>query len=134
MQNEVCRSCAQSGIAQTVIIVNGKSRCCCCGEYNPDTIAPRTWGESKDAFIQRAFAVEAPVAVKKARCPHYTTIRSFFVAARESGLDTVSESGKDRCRGALGVYLGKRIASRAELTACDWENGITAVKAGVLFW
>jgi hypothetical protein len=34
----------------------------------------------------------------------------------------------------MGVYLGKRIESRSELTANDWENGITAIKAGVLFW
>jgi hypothetical protein len=78
--------------------------------------------------------VEPVKAAKVGRCAHYQTIRAFFQAARESGLDTVSEAAKDRCRGALGVYIGKRIESRAELTACDWENGITGVKAGVLFW
>ncbi len=81
----------------------------------------------------KAAPVATPAA-KKVRCPHYATIKAFFQAAMESGLDTITEAGKDRCRGALGVYLGKRIASRSELTANDWENGITAVKAGVLFW
>jgi uncharacterized Zn finger protein (UPF0148 family) len=73
----------------------------------------------------------APKAEKKARCPHAATIKAFASAAREAGL---SMADKDRARGAMGVYLGKRIESRSELTANDWENGITAIKAGVLFW
>lgn len=76
-------------------------------------------------------ALTAPVEVKKARCPHYETIKAFAAAAREAGL---SMKDADRARGAMGVYLGKRIASRSELTANDWENALTGLKAGVLFW
>ncbi len=71
------------------------------------------------------------VKAAKTRCPHAATIKAFAAAAREAGL---SMADKDRARGAMGVYLGKRIESRSELSANDWENGITAVKAGVLFW
>jgi hypothetical protein len=76
-------------------------------------------------------ALTAPATEKKARCPHYKTIQAFAKAAREAGL---SMADKDRARGAMGVYLGKRIESRSELTAYQWEAAITGVKAGVLFW
>ena len=61
-------------------------------------------------------------------------MKAFFTVAKDAGLDTISEAGKLRCCGAMGVYLQKRIESRSQLTAMDWENGITGVKAGVLFW
>jgi hypothetical protein len=142
MQNNCCANCASSGIHQTIF--DTMKFCPCCREEAPLTIAPRVWCETIGNFRDRGFAaledakaltVEVEAApVKKPRCPHYATIKAFFQAAKESGLDTISDAGKDRCRGALGVYLGKRIESRAELMACDWENGITAIKAGVLFW
>jgi hypothetical protein len=120
------------------IIADYTKVCPTCSTVNPVTISERTWSESRDHWQARAFAALAPVeatpAVKKPRCPHYATIKAFFSAAKESGLDTVTEAGKLRCRGALGLYIGRRIESRAELTANDWENGITGVKAGVLFW
>lgn len=140
VETRACCHCAVNRIYQGIITDYSK-RCPTCGTVNPVTISERTWLESVDHWQMRAFAALAPVevvepakAAKVARCPHYATIKTFFAAAREYGLDTISEAGKDRCRGALGVYLGKRINSRAELTANDWENGITGVKSGVLFW
>ncbi len=140
MEVRACAHCATNRIYQG-IITDYTTTCPTCQTANPVTISERTWSESRDHWQARAFAALAPVevvepvkAAKVARCPHYATIKAFFQAARQSGLDTISDAGKDRCRGALGVYLGKRIVSRSELTACDWENGITGVKAGVLFW
>ncbi len=71
--------------------------------------------------------IEAESGAPKARCPHYAAIKAFAGAAREMGLNMAD---KDRARGAMGVYLGKRIESRSELTANDWENGIVGLKAG----
>jgi hypothetical protein len=139
METRACAHCATNRIYQGIITGYTKT-CPTCQAANPVTILERTWCESVDHWQARAFAALAPVEVveapkvEKVRCPHYATIKAFFQAARQSGLDTISEAGKDRCRGALGIYLQKRIGSRAELTACDWENGITGVKAGVLFW
>lgn len=109
------------------------------------TISERTWSESRDHWQTRAFAALAPFevvepvkAVKVARCAHYAIIKAFFAAAKDSGLDTVTDAAKDRCRGALGIYLGKRIESRSALTAMEWEmeweSAITGVKSGAPFW
>lgn len=67
----------------------------------------------------------------KARCPHYTAIKTFMAIAREHGLDT---NAKDRCRGAVGVLLGRRIESRADLTGAEWAAMGAAIKAGKLCW
>jgi hypothetical protein len=104
------------GCNQELVTLGGAPYCLICGDF----------------YKVEVPKVEAKPA--KVRCPHYATIKAFFAAAKENGLDTVTEAGKDRCRGALGLYIGKRINSRAELSANDWENGITAVKAGILFW
>ena len=87
--------------------------------------------EAKAAAIEAAEAVEATAPAKKTRCPHYATIKEFVNAAARAGLKM---DDKDRARGAMGVYLGKRISSRSELTAADWNNAITGVNAGLLFW
>jgi hypothetical protein len=137
METRACAHCATNRQYQGIITGYTKA-CPLCSTSNPITTSERTWCESVEHWQARAFAALAPVEPAKvekvARCPHYATIKAFFAAAKDSGLDTITEDGKDRCRGALGVYIGKRIASRAELTANDWENGITALKAGVLFW
>ncbi len=134
METRACAHCATGRIYQGIFA--DTKQCPTCATVAPVTISERTWSESRDHWQARAFAALAPVEVEpakaaKARCPHAATIKAFAVAAREAGL---SMADKDRARGAMGVYLGKRISSRAELTANDWENGITAVKAGILFW
>jgi hypothetical protein len=79
-----------------------------------------------------AVAAEAVAAkVEKPRCPHYKAIQQFMAIAREAGLNT---SAKDRCRGAVGALLGRRIESRADLTGAEWAAMGAAVKAGKLVW
>jgi len=67
------------------------------------------------------------------RCPHYATIREFFGVAREAGLDT-SKAAQDRCRGAVGMLLGRPVASRGELSGAEWGFCTNAVRMGRLFW
>ncbi len=85
-------------------------------------------------------AAARPVAVEvaaiegkpvKARCNHYKAIQTFMAIAREAGLNT---SAKDRCRGAVGALLGRRIESRADLTGAEWAAMGAAIKAGKLIW
>ena len=146
--NEVraCLECAQRGIFQQ--IHTGRAVCSCCRTVAPATIEPRKFWETAEQFTARVNAtvaameaalveaapvevVEAP-APPKVRCVHYPVIREFFAIAREMGFDT-SKEAKDRWRGAMGVYLGVRIQSRAELSAAQWRNAITGLRAGVLF-
>jgi hypothetical protein len=77
--------------------------------------------------------VEAPKveAKRKSRCPHLAEIKAFFAVAREVGLDA---QAKDRCRGAVGVFLGRRISSRADLSGAEWAYCANAVRLGRLFW
>ncbi len=142
MQNESksCLECTTSGICCEV----RGARCTCCQTVAPATIASRKFWETQENFRARAFeAVKAfeaalieaaPVAEEmraKARCPHYAVIKEFAALACENGL---SMADKDRARGAMGVYLSIRINSRADLTAAQWQNAITGLRAGVLFW
>jgi hypothetical protein len=78
-------------------------------------------------------AVVQPVEAKpvKSRCPHYANVREFFTVAREVGLDTTA---KDRCRGAVGIFLGRRIESRSSLSGQEWALCCGAIRAGRLFW
>ncbi len=144
MQTNCCVECATSGIFQEIRTADAMCQTC-------RTVAPLVMEssryESRAAWIARAFATmeaanvppveaieaQAIAAAKpaKVRCPHYAIIKEFAAVARECGL---SMADKDRARGAMGVYLGKRISSRSELTGNDWENSITALRAGVLFW
>jgi hypothetical protein len=73
------------------------------------------------------------VAQPKKRCAFYREIKAFFACARERGLD-ISEAARDRMRGAIGILLGRRIESRADLCGSDWELCTNAVRAGRLFW
>jgi hypothetical protein len=87
---------------------------------------------AKGQTIEAAPVVEAVAVVPvKARCPHYKAIQSFMAIAREAGLNT---NAKDRCRGAVGALLGRRIESRADLTGAEWGAMAQAVKAGKLVW
>ncbi len=142
MQTIICAECATSGISQELRVINGEVRCTCCALVAPLGIEARGYGESKDELRARAFAaieaatvppaeVEAP-AVKKARCPHYAQIREFFAVAREAGYDTSKES-QDRWRGAMGMLLGRPLASRSELSAQEWAYATNALRMGRLF-
>lgn len=136
-----CLECATSGICQQVT----GERCTCCGTVGPATISPRAFYETKEQFISRALEalkafeasllesapVEEIAPAKKVRCPHYEIIREFAALARECGCDMKAQ---DRARGAMGVYLGIKIESRAQLTAGQWRNAMTGLRAGVLFW
>ncbi len=145
----ICLDCATAGISQEI---TEAGRCTCCGTVAPATIEPREFWETKEQFIARAMTEQkafetalvaaAPVdmevaeevpakAPKKARCPHYEVIRQFAALARELGLNMKEQ---DRARGAMGVYLGVKIESRAQLTAAQWRNAMTGLRAGVLFW
>ncbi len=142
---QICADCAASGISQQVY--PHIDRCACCGLVAPLTITSRTWSETQEDFRARAFAaieaheaalvevapveVEAPSVPAKGRCPHYAVIREFAALARENGL---SMKDADRARGAMGVYLGVKINSRADLSPAQWRNAITGLRAGVLFW
>jgi hypothetical protein len=78
--------------------------------------------------------VAAPVAkIERKRCPHYSVIRDFFTVSRETGLDT-SEAARDRMRGALGMLLGRRIESRADMSAADWAFATNAVRMNRVWW
>lgn len=68
---------------------------------------------------------------KRVRCPHYPAIKAFMAVACANGLDT---QAKDRCRGAVGVLLGRRIESRADLTGAEWGAMGAAIRSGKLVW
>jgi len=143
METLNCLNCAQSGIGQAVVFVNGAPKCCCCQTINPATITPRTYGESKGAYIDRAFAAEAtleptpepievaPVAAKVARrggrCPVYA-IRVFMARAKEAGCDLKNTEGRRR---EIARYLGLRaLATCSDLTPAQWSRAAFGVKLG----
>ncbi len=89
-------------------------------------------GTTLEAIAAKAAAIEAAKAQPKTgRCPHYKTIREFAATAREYGL---SMADKDRARGAIGMFLGRRLESRSELTGQEWAFCTNAVRLGKLFW
>jgi hypothetical protein len=108
----------------------------------------RTWSESQEQFWARAFAtieaheaalietapveVEPAPVVKKGRCPHYAQIKEFFIVARELGFDTSKES-QGKWRGAMGMLLGRPVASRSELSGAEWAFATNALRMGKLF-
>ncbi len=67
----------------------------------------------------------------KPRCPHYAEIKRFYATAREKGLDL---KAKERRRAAVGMFLGHRVESRADLAGRDWMLATAGVKSGRLFW
>lgn len=70
-------------------------------------------------------------APKKARCVFWKHIKKFFAIAREHGLDT---NAKEACRAAIGMFLGRRILSREDLTGPEWELCANGIKGNRLFW
>ncbi len=99
--------------------------------------------EGRRARIKREKAAQAVATVETApvqqpqparrRCPHYAAIKEFFSVAREIGLDT-SKDAQGRCRGAVGMMLGRRVESRSELSGAEWAFATNAVRMGRLFW
>ena len=67
----------------------------------------------------------------KARCAHWAAIKAFFAVCREMGLDA---QNKAACRAAVGMLLGRRIQSRADLSGAEWAFCTNAVRMGRLFW
>jgi hypothetical protein len=141
MQTIICAECAASGISQELRVINGEVRCSCCALVAPLGIEARGYGESKDELRARAFAaieaatvppaeVEAP-AVKKARCPHYATIKAAFKVAINRGLDT---KASERMRGAFSCYLGRSVKSRSELIGSEWQQIAIGIESGALVW
>lgn len=80
---------------------------------------------------QPAAVAPEPKRAVKPRCPHYAEVKRFMAAAREKGLDV---RAKDRSRAAVGMLLGVRVETRADLTGRDWMQATAAVKSGRLFW
>jgi hypothetical protein len=83
------------------------------------------------AALEQAQEAPAKSTFKRTRCPYAKAIREFMAVAREAGLDVTA---KDRCRGALGQFLGKRVESRADLTGRDWAVCASGVRMGRLAW
>jgi hypothetical protein len=121
------------------------AQCPTCRTVGPLILESRDYCESKSAWIDRAFATieavnvvpaealaEAVEAPKKTRCPHYSVIVEFFAVARELGFETGKES-KAAWRAAIGMLLGRRIATRANLSAQEWAFCTNALRMGRLF-
>jgi hypothetical protein len=77
-----------------------------------------------------AATLEPKAAKTKTPCAWAKEIRRFFAIAREHGLDR----NEDRSRGALSLFLGRRIESRAELNGREWSICADAIRDGRLFW
>ncbi len=75
--------------------------------------------------------VAAPPVATKGKSPRYVAVQSFFGAAKTAGLDAKNE---DRSRGAVSLFVGRRIESRAELANHEWSICADAIRDGRLFW
>jgi hypothetical protein len=81
----------------------------------------------------RAFLAQntpEPPKASKAKCGHASAVRAFFGAAKSAGLDT----NEDRSRGAVSLFLGHRIESRAQMNGKEWSICADAIRDGRLFW
>ena len=92
-----------------------------CGACVRESNAKRQAAQSK---------AQAP-AKTGGRCAHYAAIREFMAVARELGMDA---SAKEACRAAVGMLLGRKIASRADLSGQEWAFATNALRMGRLFW
>ena len=79
----------------------------------------------------REAAAQPTAPVKKARCEFYKAIQQFMAVARTLGLDTNNKRG---CRIAIGLLLGRKTESRADLTGAEWGRCITGLRSGLLWW
>ncbi len=93
-------------------------------------------GTTVDALIMKAAAIEAavvevpaaPVAPAAPACS-VKAIRRFFAICKSAGVDTSSD---ERVRGALSVFLGRKVASRKELSTDDWLRAGDAIERAAL--
>ena len=83
----------------------------------------------KAAAIEAAAVVEVPAApVAPAACS-VKAIRRFFAICKSAGIDTGSD---DRMKGALSAFLGRKVASRKELSTDDWLRAGDAIERAAL--
>jgi hypothetical protein len=73
-------------------------------------------------------AVKAPV--KKSACD-FRIIRRFYAICQDFGLNAKED---ERMRGAMSAFFRRRIESRTELSANDWNVAGDAVKSQLLTW
>ncbi len=116
----VCAVCRKE-----VSEVSGAPYCFYCGEWCK-AVAAKTVQATKPAWRKPAQAKP-----QRKRCPHYVGIKEFFSVAREMGLDTTK---KEACRAAVGMLLGRRVVSRANLTGAEWSFCTNALRNNRLFW
>ena len=104
--------------------------------FTMNAAAARSELQSLEAAQAKANAVQvkaAKVEAKpvKARCQCYAQIKEFFAVARENGLDAQNKAG---CRAAVGMLLGRKIETRADLNGSEWAFCTNALRMGRLFW
>jgi hypothetical protein len=56
-------------------------------------------------------------------------IRRFFAICKSAGVDTSSD---ERMKGALSAFLGRKVASRKELSTDQWLSAGDAIERGHL--
>ncbi len=82
----------------------------------------------KAAAIEAAAVVEVPAAPVSPACS-VKAIRRFFAICKSAGVDTSSD---DRMKGALSAFLGRKVASRKELSTDDWLRAGDAIERAAL--
>ncbi len=118
-----CNGCSQSFGSGEGVEIGADFLCWACSINAPATTA----------MVAAVKPIAADAKPVRTCCPHYSVIREFFSTARESGLDT-SEAARDRMRGSLGMLLGRRIESRADMSAADWAFATNAVRINRVWW
>ncbi len=91
-------------------------------------------GTTVEALFVKAAAIEAatvPVAVEAPAAPACSVkaIRRFFAICKSAGVDTSSD---ERMKGALSAFLGRKVASRKELSTDQWLSAGDAIERGHL--
>lgn len=125
---EKCSKCAKTVRAGGVELGNTLFCGPCFAVKASEIQAAREAAAKAPAPAAPAFA-KAPA--KRERCEFYPAIREFMAVARTLGLDTNNKRG---CRIAIGLLLGRRVESRADLSAADWGRSVGALRSGALWW
>jgi hypothetical protein len=104
--------------------------------FTVNAAAARSELQSLEAAQTKANAVQVKAAKvearpTKSRCAHWAAIKEFFAVCREMGMDA---QNKPACRAAVGMLLGRRIETRADLSGAEWNFCTNAVRMGRLFW
>jgi hypothetical protein len=93
-------------------------------------------GTTVEALLVKAAAieaavVEAPAALVAPAAPTCSVkaIRRFFAICKSAGVDI---SRDDRMKGALSAFLGRKVASRKELSTDDWLRAGDAIERAAL--